>query len=723
MNGRRRHRPSWRFILLRLVLVAAFALLGTRLWYLQIVEGARYREAAEGNRRRTVAMLPIRGRIFDRAGRVLAENVPSFTIMATVDSLPEDEAERTRLFDRLCALLRCEGTVEVDPRKIDPTALETLYAWLGERLELGYGGDLEALLDLEEPFRATVRLTESDAAWLRTRIASSAGLTYTTSLEQVLYDSHVPVYLPVPLAENVPRDVALVIEEHRLDLPGIYVQPEPSRRYPTGALTAHVVGYVGRISAEELAAENPDPKNGQPVRYLENDRIGKLGAERAFEAILRGELGLQEIQVDASGRPVGAPFWTKDPRPGYDVVLTLDTDLQERATAILEQYIRQAERERPRDYRPVTSGVAVVLDVRSGQVLAMVSLPSYDNNLFARGITQEEFRRLLDDPRNPLLNRAVSGSYPPGSTFKLVVASAALQEKVITPKTRIFDGGALLVPNRYDPNLPPQVFPCWLRSGHGWQTVDVAIRNSCNVFFFTIAGGTPDKQYEDGLGIERFVRYAHAFGFGEPTGLGLPGEASGLIPTPEWKEETLGEPWVQGDLYNMAIGQGNILVTPLQLVNAVAAIANGGTLYRPQLLLRVQDAQGQVVQEFRPQVIHQLPVDPDYLAVVRQGMRRVVTESATDYARTHASVAIAGKTGSAEFGPFLRPGVRQAHAWFVGFAPYEDPQIAVAVVVEGGGQGSRIALPAVTDIIEYYFTRSGASASEGTDGGTGSPER
>ncbi len=706
-----------------MALVAAFGLLGTRLWYLQIVEGARYREVAEGNRRRTVPIVPIRGRILDRTGRLLAENVPSFTVMVTADRLPEEPNERARLFDRLCALLRCAATLEVDPGRVALGMKEALYPWLGSRLEPGRGEFVEALWARESPFSVTLHLDVPDASWLRARAAATSGMTYTTSLEQKLRQSAVPLYLPVPLVENVPREVALVLEEHRLDFPGVYVQPEPVRRYPTGALTAHVVGYVGRITAEELAEMNPDPKSGQSLRYLENDRIGKLGAERAFESLLRGELGLQEIQVDASGRPVGAPFWTKEPHPGYDVVLTLDTDLQERATAILEQYIRQAERERPREYRAVTSGVAIVLDVRNGQVLAMVSLPSYDNNLFARGITAEEFRSLLEDPRNPLLNRAIAGSYPPGSTFKVVVASAALQEKVITPKTRIFDGGALLVPNRYDPNLPPQVFPCWLRSGHGWQTVDVAIRNSCNVFFFTVAGGTPEKGYEDGLGVERFVRYAHAFGFAEPTGLGFPGEASGLIPTPEWKERTLGEPWVQGDLYNMAIGQGNILVTPLQLVNAVAAIANGGTLYRPQLLLRVLDRQGAVVRDFQPQAIRQLPVDPDYLAVVRQGMRRVVTESATDYARTHASVAIAGKTGSAEFGPFIKPGVRQAHAWFVGFAPFEKPEIAVAVVVEGGGQGSRIALPAVTDIIEYYFTRERGPASEESHGGTGSAER
>ncbi len=690
----------------RFFLLALFVLVALRLWYLQIVEGARYRQAAEINRRRTLPISPLRGRIFDRTGRVLADNIPSFSVLAMVEDLPKG-AERERMLDRLCVLLECSGTLQVNPRLLGEEERRMLYAWLAGRVGASVPEEGESgMVPPQEmsPFTLTLHLDEEEAVWLRGYISDTAGLTYTNRLEEALRENAGPPYLPVPLQNDVPRDRALVLEEHRQDFPGVFVQAEPRRIYPTGSLTAQVVGYIGRISPEELASLNPDPRSGLPQRYLESDSLGKVGAERAYEDLLRGKLGFREIQVDASGHPVGAPFREEPAQPGYDIVLTLDTELQEKVTEILQSYIEQANRNRPSYYRPIYSGVAILMDPRNGQILAMVSLPAYENNIFVRGTDAAALRGLLEDPHHPLVNRAIGGEFPPGSTFKLVVASAGLQEGVITPRTRIYDPGYLLVPNRYDPTLPPQVFPCWLRSGHGWQDVVAGIQHSCNVFFFTVAGGTPENNYRDGLGVERLVRYARAFGYGEVSGLGFPGEAAGLLPTPQWKEEVLGEPWVQGDVYNMAIGQGNVLATPLQVLNAAAAVANGGTLYRPQLLLRVLDREGRIVREFQPEVIRRVPVEAEYLELVRQGMRRVVSESYNAYAR-NAVVPIAGKTGSAEFGPFLRPGIRQAHAWFVAFAPYEDPQLAVVVLVEGGGEGSRVALPAVVDIVNYYFSR------------------
>ncbi len=704
----------WRLLATRLFLVGLFALLVVRLWQLQIVEGARFRQVAEGNRRRTLPVAPLRGNIYDRNGVVLAENVPSFSVKAMVPDLPADP---TTLLDELCALLQCTGRLQIDPAHLSPEAQARLYPWLSGQMGLPEG---EALSP-SHPFTLTLQLSPGEAGWLRSVISDSAGLTYTNALQRALQENRGPPYLPVTLMEKVSREQALVLEEHHQRFPGVFVQPEPLRRYPTGELTAHIVGYIGRISAEEYAEYNPPPKSGDALRYLENDSIGKTGVERTYEDLLRGQLGLREIQVDALGHPVGAPLWLRPAEPGLNIVLTLDTDLQARVTEILDTYIRKAERERPSYYRPIYSGVAIAMDPRNGQILAMVSLPAYDNNLFAQGISVEDFRALLEDPRRPLLNRAVAGEYPPGSTFKPVVAGAGLAEGVITPQTRIYDGGALLVPNRYDPSLPPQVFPCWLRGGHGWVDVVAAVQHSCNVFFFTVAGGTPENKFEDALGVERLVSYAHAYGYGNPTGVGLPGEADGLIPTPSWKEGTLGEVWVQGDLYNMGIGQGNILATPLQVLNAAAAVANGGTLYRPQLLLEVRDQQGRPVRGFSSEVIRQLPVDDAYLDLIRQGMRRSVSHGYNAYARTHASVAIAGKTGSAEFGPYLYKNNRQAHAWFVAFAPYENPQLAVVVMIEGGGEGSRVAVPAATDIIEYYFTRpQGPAGKEGSGGNDGS---
>lgn len=696
-----------RLTITRLVVVAIFALIGMRLWYLQIVEGARFRQEAEGNYQRTIPLSPLRGRIFDRQGLLLADNVPAFSVVAMVDDLPQDPAARTDMFDRLCALLTCGGYVELDPQRLAPEAGREVLHWLVDEQGRTWA-ELAALMQGAEPFSLTVRLDDAAALWLRETISATDGIRYTNDLQAALQRNAGPPYLPVPLVDNIPRDTALFLEERRLDFPGILVQTEPLRRYPTGKVTAHVVGYIGRINAAELAANNPDPRSGQPVRYLESDRIGKVGAEAAYEEILRGQLGLAEIQVDASGHPVGAPRSLQEAIPGHDIVLTLDTDLQENAAKILQQGIIDANAKRRSYYRPIYSGVAVAMDPRNGQILAMVSLPTYDNNPFVQGMTEEEFRTLIENPQNPLINRAISGEYPVGSTFKLVVAGAGLQEGVITPQTLIWDRGAILVPNRYDPKLPPQVFPCWTRWGHGRINVVTALQVSCNVFFFTVAGGTPEAQYEDGLGIQRLERYAHAYGYGVPTHLGFPGEADGLIPTPQWKEEALGEVWVQGDLYNMAIGQGNILATPLQSLGAIATIANGGTRYRPQLLLRVLDSQGRAVQEFAPIVEQQLPIDPQYLAVIREGLRKSCAEGPNYYARDNAVVPIAGKTGSAEYGPFLKPGDRQTHSWFVAFAPYDDPQIALVVMVEGGGNASTVSVPIATDILNYYFTRPAA---------------
>ena len=693
-----------RLTITRLVLVAIFVLLGSRLWYLQIVEGFHFHQEAEGNYRRTIPLEPLRGRIMDRYGTVLADNVPSFSLLAMTEDLPQDEAERVHMFDQLCTVLTCTGWLYVEPQVVPQETRQVIYPWLVD--EVGWTWtQLSERVTIGKRFSATVQLDSATAAWLRAEISGTAGLTYTNILEHALAKNAGPLYLPVRLADNIPRDQALAIEEHKLDFPGILIQTVPLRSYPLGATTAHVVGYISRINAEELAASNPDPRSGEAVQYLASDRIGKIGAEAAFENILRGQLGLAEVQVDATGHRVGGLEYLQEAVAGYDIVLTLDTDLQAEASEILRQGIWEANANKKSYYRPIYSGVAVAMDPRNGQILAMVSLPSYDNNAFVQGMTTAEYQELAEDHRHPLVNRVIGGEFPVGSTFKLVVAGAGLQEGIITPETRIWTQGAILVPNRYDANLPPTIFPCWNRAGHGRINVVTALQVSCNVFFFTIAGGTPDTQFEDGLGIERLAKYAHAYGYGEPTNLGFPGEADGLIPTPEWKEQVLGEVWVQGDLYNMGVGQGNILATPLQALGAIATVANGGTRYRPQLLLRAVDSEGQVVQEFTPIVEQTLPVDPAHLAVIRQGLRKSCAEGPNYYTQNNEIVPIAGKTGSAEFGPFLRPGDRQTHSWFVAFAPYDDPQLAVVVMVEGGGNASTVSVPIATDIINYYFSR------------------
>jgi penicillin-binding protein 2 len=342
------------------------------------------------------------------------------------------------------------------------------------------------------------------------------------------------------------------------------------------------------------------------------------------------------------------------------------------------------------------------MDPQTGAILAMVSLPSYDNNLFARGISADDYGQLSDDPEHPLVNHAISGQYPPGSTFKIVPAAAGLQERVIDRETRLKCEGELLLPNKYFPDDPEkaQVFRCWYKWGHGALNIIDGIAHSCDIYFYQVGGGFEDFS---GLGMEELGEYARAFGFGEPTGIALPGESGGLVPDDHWKRVNYGEHWVTGDTYNAVIGQGYVLVTPMQLLNATVAIANGGTLYRPQILYQIIDTEGTTVQGFAPDVIRKVPVSAQNLELVRGGMRAAVTRG-TAHRVNLAEIAVAGKTGTAEYpGPRDEEGNLPTHAWFTAFAPYEEPEIALIVFVSGGHEGAKIAVPIAAKILRVYF--------------------
>jgi penicillin-binding protein 2 len=362
-------------------------------------------------------------------------------------------------------------------------------------------------------------------------------------------------------------------------------------------------------------------------------------------------------------------------------------------------------------------GVAVALNPQTGEILAMASLPSYDNNEFTGGISTAAYRALQEDAARPLVNHAISGQFPPGSTYKVIVAAGALEEQVITTQTRYYCGGILWLPNRFYPEDPSlaQPFYCWIHHDvhgrHGSMGIVSALGQSCDIYFYQTGGGYRDQI--EGLGEERLGYYADLFGMGARTGIDLPGEAPGLVPTTTWKRLNYSESWVTGDTYNMSIGQGFVLATPLQVLNSVAAIANGGTLYRPQVVREVIDAEGNVIQAFAPDVIRSLPVSAENLSIVRQGMRSAVAGAgATAWAIDVPGIAVAGKTGTAEY--FVdrnkdglpdrdREGNLPTHAWFTAFAPYEDPEIAVVVFVFGGGEGSATAVPIANDILNFYF--------------------
>jgi penicillin-binding protein 2 len=366
----------------------------------------------------------------------------------------------------------------------------------------------------------------------------------------------------------------------------------------------------------------------------------------------------------------------------------------------LQRYVEKALREGMRTAKsPV--GVAIAMDPRTGQVLALVSLPSYDSNLFSGGISYSDYAVLSADPNHPLFNHAISGLYPPGSTFKIVSATAILAENIVDQTTMLFCPGTLYLPNKYAPDDPTkaQPFNCWYRRGHGELNVLGALIQSCNIYFGKAVGGYGDL---NGLGYPLLARYAHELGFGEPTGIDLSGEAPGLIPDDAWKRANYEEDWVTGDSYNAAIGQGFILATPLQMLSATCTVANGGTVLRPQVVYQVTDSAGQVEQGFAPVVAHMLDVPSEKLELVRRGMLEAVQYGTAWLARV-PGLTVAGKTGTAEFGEVDDKGNRPSHAWFTCFAPYEDPEIAVVVFLQGGGEGSQTAAPVAAEILRYYF--------------------
>jgi len=644
-----RPSPHFRLILWALGIALAFVGLGERLYRLQIVEGTGYQALGERNRLRVIPLAAPRGLLLDRQGRPLVQNDPTFRVLVIPGDLPDDPDRREAIYRQLSQ-------------------------WLG--MPLTGGG-------------ASAQGAEGEG--LRERIEAAA--------------REAP-FRPLVLKEPIPPDLAFRLMEESDRLPGVRVEPVLQRRYPTGALTAHVVGFVGRIPAEQAAryqAEGYDPAT---------DRVGLSGLEYALEPWLRGVKGARYVEEDALGRPVRVRAEIP-PQAGARVTLTLDLDLQAAARAALQAKLDELNRLAGREV--TRRAVAIVMRPTTGEILAMVSLPDYDNNAFVGPDLPQVYPRLLEDPFGPLLNHAVASQFAPGSSFKPIVAAAALQEGVITPRTQLFDPGEIVIPNRYFPNDPglAQRFFCWLRTGHGWQNVVDALANSCNVFFYKVAGGydVPGEPPFEGLGIERLVRYMQAFGLGRPTGIELPGEAAGQVPDPEWKRRTFGETWSTGDTYNLGIGQGYLLVTPLQLLNAISAIANGGTLYRPTLVREIADAQGNRIRSFQPEVLGRLPVAPEHLAVVREGMVAAVERGTATRAQI-PGIRIAGKTGTAEFCDDLAfrmrlcPGRKlPTHAWFVAFAPAEAPEVAVLVFIWNGGEGSQNAAPVARQILEAYFHR------------------
>lgn len=634
-----------RVAFLQALMAISFALVVGRLWRLQVVQTQGYQSQADANRFRLVAVDAPRGVIYDRQGRLLVQNIPSYGISIVPAALPEDGQARYTVLSRLAQLLEM------------PVSSATASRAVGEMAEAG------PIMGLAQE-------------------GSRPGI------EEILTQNTLSPYAPVAIKSDVDKQVAFLVEEEHSYLPGVMVEVTPKREYLSGALVSHVLGYVGAIPAEDIAYYLDQPDEDYTLR----DRVGLMGVELTYEQELRGRKGLKHIEVDAFEREIQT-LAIDAPEPGHSLVLTLDLDLQLAAEEALREGMRRVNS---------TAGVVIAMHPQTGEILAMVSLPSYDNNLFARGISFDDYERLSVDPERPMVNHAIGGQYPPGSTFKVIPAAAGLEEGVVDLTTRIRCSGKMLVPNKYFPDDPTkaQPFVCWATYGHGTLGIEEAIAQSCDIFFYQVGGGFEDF---NGLGMEKLGAYAQAFGLGEPTGIALPGESPGLVPDDKWKRVNYGESWVTGDTYNAVIGQGFVLVTPLQLLNATVAVANGGTLYRPQVVRQILDAEGSVVQGFVPEIIRRVPVSAQNLAVVREGMRAAVTRG-TAHRINLAEVAVAGKTGTAEYpGPRDAEGNLPTHAWFTAFAPYEEPEIALLVFVSGGHEGAKVAVPIAAQILRAYY--------------------
>ena len=501
---------------------------------------------------------------------------------------------------------------------------------------------------------------------------------------------------PITIADGVTAEAAVSTRAALASIPAVQVGARPRRTYEGGDLLAHMLGYTGAITPDDVAGY-------LDAGYPLDARVGRSGLELFYESLLRGEPGRRLALADASGREL-RPLSESLPRSGVDLWLSIDLELQRAVAAALADGIAAGLRDREPDARPdaqppIEAGAAVVMDVRTGELLALVSLPSFDANLFANGVASEQLDALLSDPNRPLIDRSYMEVAPPGSIFKILVAAAALQEGVATPDTRITSTGAISVQDEYQPDVR-YVFRDW--AAHGTLDLYGGISRSSDVYFYYLAGGYREngRQLFDGLGAERIARYAVAAGLGERTGIDLPGEARGLVPAPAWKEQVIGDPWVLGDSYIFGIGQGYLTVTPLQMAVATAALANGGEVLVPRIV-GATSADGMRSATSR-EMQERLPVDAEHMAVVREAMRRAANCGGTALRGEPAGVTIGGKTGTAEFGPRRADGEFDSHGWYVAFGPYERPEIAVVVYLEHG-VGATHAAPVARAIFEAYF--------------------
>ncbi len=522
--------------------------------------------------------------------------------------------------------------------------------------------DLNIVLKDAKPLAPTVK-----------KLAKYVGVPESDLMAKIESNKTVSSYKPILLKKDIGRDALAAIEVRKFDLPGVFVDVKPRRHYIEQQTAAHLIGYLSEINPDELSS-------GEYPGYTVGDQIGKFGVEKTFEPFLQGKRGGRQVEVNVMGQVVRV-LKTVDAQPGNNIYLTIDLKVQKTAEALLKG----------------KAGAVAVMDPQTGQILALASSPSFDPNIFVDGMSHEQWDALVSNPSRPLENKAVQGEYPPGSTFKIVTAMAGLQEGVIDKDTTFFCPGFYKYGNR--------VYRCWKHSGHGDVNVVQALAQSCDVFFYQVG---------QKLGVDRLAEYAAASGLGSPTHINLDHEARGLIPTSRWKKRRMGVEWQGGETLSVAIGQGYDLATPLQMLALIAAVGNGGYLYKPLILKSVRTPEGSVVLESKRQLVGRLPVSRQNLEIIKEGLKEVVNNpKGTAWRAAHIEgLDISGKTGTSQIvgrssdrkaSPKESSNQFEPHAWFVAYAPSDNPKIAVSVIVEHGGHGSSAAAPIAKEIIETYL--------------------
>ena len=566
-----------RLFFLRLLILVTFASLLSYIIYLQQNQGDSYTAQALDRQFAILTTDAPRGVVFDRNDISLVENIPSFDVSITPAFLPKDETARQAIYERLSLLTGVPITNTVEQQFLIDSADPLKVATISRLADL-YGQPTSKVLN--------------DAGVVPLLPQSITSIIDTYSFAQ---------YLPAVITTSIPITLARIIQQETIFMPGVQVLARPVRNYPTGAYTSHIIGFMGPLPDRSYYVDQ--------LGYELDDRVGLFGIESSMEDKLKGVKGSKQIEVDSTGRRVRQIGVDTPPVAGYNLHLTIDFELQKIAQDILVAQMEE-KRNAPdlKKYPEVEQGVVAALNPKNGEILALVNIPTFDNQRFATKIDVDYYLQLARNDYYPLLNNAIAGQYPPGSVFKMVTAAAALQEGIVSPARRLRDPGVIVIPNRFAPNDPgrAQKFVCWIyqqkdplveNSGeHGYVDVYRALADSCDVYFYKVSGGfDQDGEKVDTLGIERLRGYAEQFGFNRTQGIELPAEAGGLIPSKAWKSANLGSPWSTGDDYNSAIGQGYILATPLQIAQMTGVIANGGSLYRPTVIHHYTDAKGRIV--------------------------------------------------------------------------------------------------------------------------------